>query len=178
VSGSGCQPPRRDQTPRYIEVPDGRDAEFEPHQPVSWRRGVYVAVCLTCICPQTWATDIRLPLPAPSGAFRDLCSARRIKVVRLFLRHSCGSSGGPAGHRRLPGPRHTYHLSGSREVGKYSLFWLSVAATLQSEPAERIGRIERPRYFWSRKVRRRSLAGEPRRRSTNPTLRGSVRLAR
>jgi hypothetical protein len=78
-------------------------------------------------------------------AFRDLCSARRIKVVRLFLRHCCGSSRGPTGHRRLPG-RHTCHLSGSRQVGNYSLFWLSVAATLQSEPAERISRIERPRY--------------------------------
>jgi hypothetical protein len=63
-----------------------------------------------------------------------------------------------------------------REARNCGLFWLFAAVTLRSELAERIGRRS-PRYFWSRKARRGSLAQEPRRRSTNPTSCGDVRLA-
>jgi hypothetical protein len=75
-----------------------------------------------------------------------------------------------------PEPPSAQAVTICREAGNCGLFQLFAAVTLESEPAERIGRMN-VLGIPVEEGTTRSLAEEPRRRSTNPTSCGDVRLA-
>jgi hypothetical protein len=96
-------------------------------------------------------------LPGPKagvGFFETFAAQGSLKRFGCYCAILLGSSGDrPV--TAASQARHTCHPSRSRN---YDLFQLWIAVTLQTEPAKRIGRIDRPRYSRSRKVRRVSLA--------------------
>lgn len=87
------------------------------HACLSYGAERYVAVCLTCIFHDVWHGR-PAAVAGSLRTFRDVCSARRIKVVRLFLRHYCDLQ---VVGRSLPPPRAATYLSSIQKSGSWEV---------------------------------------------------------